>query len=163
MATIIISICLLIALDQLTKLWALISLKPAGSFTVIGGVLDFTFVENTGASFGMLSGGRWLFIITTVIICLGLIYAFIKLPRAKAPFWINLSFVLIMSGAIGNLLDRVFRGYVVDFIEVTFIDYPVFNIADIFIVTGAILFAFLVLFVIKDEKKPSLKENNGKE
>ncbi len=144
---------LLIAIDQITKYIALINLKPISSTVFIKGFMDFTFVENRGAAFGILEGQRWFFVVITVIISVAIIYAFLKLPNKKEYMYLRVSLVLILSGAIGNVIDRFFRGYVVDFFEFTFINWPVFNVADIYVVVGTILFAFLLLFVIKEEPK----------
>lgn len=144
---------LLIAIDQITKYIALINLKPISSTVFIKGFMDFTFVENRGAAFGILEGQRWFFVVITVTISVAIIYAFLKLPNKKEYMYLRVSLVLILSGAIGNVIDRFFRGYVVDFFEFTFINWPVFNVADIYVVVGTILFAFLLFFVIKEEPK----------
>lgn len=148
---------ILVLLDQATKLLALTKLKPVGNITVIPGFFDFTFVENRGAAFGILNGKRFFFIILTIIIVLVIIYEMKKMPVNKEYNKLRWAFTLIISGAIGNLIDRIIRGYVVDFFEFTFIDYPVFNVADIFVVFGALFMAFLVIFVIKEEKKEDKK------
>lgn len=142
---------ILVLLDQGTKWQALRTLKPMGNMTVLPGVLDFTFVENRGVAFGMFAGKRWLILLLTVVIAAGLVYYYRKLPRTRAYQWVRAALVLILSGAIGNIIDRVFRGYVVDFFEVTFIQWPVFNVADIYVVVGVALLIFLILFVIKEE------------
>ncbi len=144
---------LLVALDHITKYWALTYLKPLGNTSVIEGILDFTFVENRGAAFGFLSGQRWLFIILTLVISVGIIYIFIKLPRNKVNLWIRFSLLLIFAGAMGNIIDRIYRGYVVDFLEITFISWPVFNMADIYVVIGTTMLMFIMLFVLKDEPR----------
>lgn len=143
---------LLIGLDQAAKFLAVTKLKPIGTHTLISGVLDLTFVENRGAAFGMLSGKRWFFVILTIIVAVIIVIAFFKMPKNKEYSLVRICLVLVLSGAIGNLIDRLFNGYVVDFLEVTFISWPVFNLADIYVVTGALLLAFLMLFVIKEEK-----------
>ena len=148
---------ILVLLDQATKLLALTKLKPVGNITVIPGFFDFTFVENRGAAFGILHRKRFFFIILTIIIVLVIIYEMKKMPVNKEYNKLRWAFTLIISGAIGNLIDRIIRGYVVDFFEFTFIDYPVFNVADIFVVIGALFMAFLVIFVIKEEKKEDKK------
>lgn len=148
---------ILVAIDQITKYIALSSLKPIGSMTFIKGFMDFTFVENRGAAFGILEGQRWFFVVATIVISVAIIYAFVKMPKKKEYKYMKLALVLILAGAFGNVIDRLFRGYVVDFFEFTFIDWPVFNVADIYVVVGTIIFAFLILFVIKDEPKNNKK------
>ncbi len=148
-----ITVIILVILDQITKWQALTKLKPIKNTVVIKGFLDFTFVENRGAAFGILSGKRVFFILLTVVVAAGIIYSFYKLPKTKEYNWLKCGLVLVLSGAIGNVIDRAVRGYVVDFLEVTFIKWPVFNLADIYVVVGACFILFLSLFVIKEEEK----------
>ncbi len=146
-------VIVLVILDQITKWQALTKLKPIKNTVVIKGFLDFTFVENRGAAFGILSGRRIFFILLTVVVAAGIIYSFYKLPKTREYNWLKCGLVLVLSGAIGNVIDRAVRGYVVDFLEVTFIKWPVFNLADIYVVVGACFILFLSLFVIKEEEK----------
>lgn len=146
-------VIVLVILDQITKWQALTKLKPIKNTVVIKGFLDFTFVENRGAAFGILSGKRVFFILLTVVVAAGIIYSFYKLPKTREYNWLKCGLVLVLSGAIGNVIDRTVRGYVVDFLEVTFIKWPVFNLADIYVVVGACFILFLSLFVIKEEEK----------
>lgn len=162
----------LIALDQITKWIALTKLKPIETITVIQNFLDFTFVENRGAAFGILSGQRSFFIILTLIVSCVIVYIFYKTPINKEYNKMRVSLVLIFAGAIGNLIDRMIRGYVVDFFEFKFISWPVFNMADIYVVIGTIYLIWLLIFVIKEEPKDKkvvsataepIKENVSKE
>jgi len=146
-------VIVLVILDQITKWQALTKLKPIKNTVVIKGFLDFTFVENRGAAFGILSGKRVFFILLTVVVAAGILYSFYKLPKTREYNWLKCGLVLVLSGAIGNVIDRAVRGYVVDFLEVTFIKWPVFNLADIYVVIGACFILFLSLFVIKEEEK----------
>lgn len=141
----------LILLDQGTKVWALQSLKPIKNMTLVEGFMDLTFVENRGVAFGMFSGQRWFILLLTAVITVVLICFYRGLPQKKEYRAVRASIVLILAGAIGNILDRLFRGYVVDFFEFTFFEWPVFNVADIYVVAGVILLAFMILFVIKEE------------
>ena len=147
----IIAVAALVLLDQGTKLWALGSLKPIHNMTVVDGFLDLTFVENRGVAFGMFSGQRWFILLLTGIVTVGLIYFYKTLPRTKEYRPVRLSLILVLAGALGNIIDRMFRGYVVDFFEFTFFEWPVFNVADIYVVAGVILLAVMILFVIKEE------------
>ena len=139
---------LLIIIDQATKYITVSKLKPLGSVEIIKGILSFTYVENKGAAFGILQNARWVFIIATIIIIAALIVYKIKFKVKSKIF--DCSSALLISGGIANLIDRIFLGYVVDMIEVTFIDYPVFNFADCCVVVGAIL---LCIYVLKTETK----------
>lgn len=143
----------LIALDQIAKWIALTELKPIETITVIQNFLDFTFVENRGAAFGILSGQRSFFIILTIIVSFVIVYMFYKAPKNKDYNKMRISLILIFAGAIGNLIDRIIRGYVIDFFEFKFISWPVFNIADIYVVIGTVYLIWLLIFVIKEEPK----------
>ncbi len=149
---VIIFIFALIAIDQVTKYLALRFLKPQGSITIIENIFSLTFVENRGAAFGIFQGKTTILSIITTIITIFIIYFYIKLPKEpKIYSWLRFSLILIISGAIGNLIDRVGRKYVIDFFHATFIDFPVFNMADIYVVVGSILMAILVIFFIKED------------
>ncbi len=153
----LIAAVLLVAVDQITKYIALTQLKPIGSVTFIDGFMDFTFVENRGAAFGIFSGKTWLLLVISIIICAVLVWAMTKMPKTKEYRKLRVTFVLILSGAVGNIIDRALRGYVVDFFEFTFIKWPVFNMADIYVVVGTIVMAVIIMFFMKDKK-----ENAGK-
>ena len=153
----LIAAVLLVAVDQITKYIALTQLKPIGRVTFIDGFMDFTFVVNRGAAFGIFSGKTWLLLVISIIICAVLVWAMTKMPKTKEYRKLRVTFVLILSGAVGNIIDRALRGYVVDFFEFTFIKWPVFNMADIYVVVGTIVMAVIIMFFMKDEK-----ENAGK-
>lgn len=134
---------LLVASDQLIKYLTINLLKPVSSITLIKGILSLTYVENRGAAFGMMQNARWVFILLTAVIIAAIITYKIKTHENGKLF--NSAAVLLVSGGIGNLIDRIFRGFVVDMIEVKFIDYPVFNFADCCVVIGAVLMCIYVL------------------
>lgn len=149
-------VALLVGLDQLTKYLVLINVKPVDAVPVIDKVIQFRYTENTGAAFSIFSEKTWLLtIFTGVMIIAGLLYLFLGKADNKLQF---ASLVLIISGGLGNLIDRLFRGFVVDFIEYLFMEYAVFNLADIFVTIGAVLLVISVLFIKnggeeKDEPK----------
>lgn len=147
---------ILVIADQYTKHLAVRFIKPVGSVEVIKNILRFSYVENRGAAFGMLRDARWVFITVTVISIAAIIWWMVfRRPESRL---LRVSLLLILSGALGNLIDRVVLGYVTDMIDVAFIDFPVFNFADCCVVVGAVLFAIYVLFVYKEpEKEISLK------
>jgi signal peptidase II len=145
----IVSIIFLVMIDQFTKYIALTRLRPVGSITLIDGVLNLTFVENSGAAFGILLGRTTFLVVTTIIILIILTIYYVKLPKEKPNNIIRFSLILLISGAIGNFIDRVLLGYVTDFIHITFINFPVFNIADILIVTGTAIFVITTIFFDK--------------
>lgn len=134
---------LIIFIDQVTKYIALTRLEGL-EVTFIPKVIDFVYVKNNGAAFNILSGKIELLSLISVVFAVGVIwYIIYKKPQNKM---FRLSLMLLFAGAVGNVIDRIFRGFVVDFIKTTFIDFPVFNIADIAIVCGAILLSVYVLF-----------------
>ena len=140
---------LLFILDQITTLLTVQNFSLYESVTVIKGVLDFTRHHNTGGPWSLFDSHIEVFVIITFVIFL-LEFLYFKKRPMKHPLE-KISVMLINAGAIGNLFDRIFRGYVVDMIEVTFIEYPVFNFADICVVSGAILFC-IYMFFDKSEK-----------
>jgi signal peptidase II len=136
-----------VVFDQLTKYWAAVVLKNGESIKIIGNFLRFTYAENRGAAFSILQNQRIFFLIITIImlIILGIIY----FTNRNLSNLTRLSMAMIAGGAIGNFIDRLRMGYVIDFIDVrfgTFYNFPVFNIADSFVVCGTILMVILILF-----------------
>lgn len=143
----IIIIALGLILDRLTKIYAINNFIENPVFTK---VLNFIYVENRGAAFGILQNRRLFFVILTIAVVIGIIYYFIKNYKNN-PKILNIALSFIVSGALGNFYDRIFHSYVVDFIEFSFVNFPVFNIADILITSGAILMIIYVIFI--EEKK----------
>lgn len=141
-------IVLLIGIDQLSKFWALGHLKDVGSMPIIQNVFHLTYVENRGAAFGMLQNNQWIFIIVAIIAStFGLYY----LHTRKVNLVGKTGIILIISGALGNLIDRVRLGFVVDYFDFRIIWQYVFNIADVFVVVGTILLCIYILF-FEDKK-----------
>ncbi|HYE10893.1 MAG TPA: signal peptidase II [Patescibacteria group bacterium] len=136
-------IAAVIAIDQFSKYLTVTRLMPIGDYNVISGFLEFTYVENFGIAFGMFQNQRWFFVISTCIIALVVLYFIFKMFKKYVFYTICLS--LIFGGAIGNLIDRIRLGYVIDFIHFSFFP-PVFNIADSAVVVGAIALSIAILF-----------------
>ncbi len=142
-------IVLLIGIDQASKIWALNSLKEIGSIPIIENVFHLTYVENRGAAFGMLQNNQSIFIIVALTASVfGLYYLHTK----QVNFLGKASIILIIAGAIGNLIDRVRIGFVVDYFDFKFIWEYVFNIADIFVVVGTIMLCAYIIF-FQEEKQ----------
>ncbi len=139
---------LVIALDQYSKQWAVEGLSQ-GSIIVIDGFFDLTYVQNTGAAFGLFQNGKAYFLILTPAIMIALLLYVIAKQRKNR--WVNLSAALIIGGAIGNYIDRIRLGYVIDFLD--FKIWPVFNIADSSIVLGTAIYAYYVFFIGDKEGK----------
>ncbi len=142
----IFSVIGLIILDQVVKYWALVSLKPVGSINVIDGVFALTYVENTGAAFSSFSQHTPLLALLSLVMSGVIVYCIIKYDNYfKAPY-AKFGLYFTLAGALGNFIDRAFRSYVVDMFQFTFIDFPVFNVADICVVIGAIIIVITVIF-----------------
>lgn len=133
---------LTLSLDQFTKFLATQNLILNKSLPVIKDIFYFTLVHNWGAAFGMLKN-QGIFFILTSLLAIILIYLNLKNKRSQQPLIYNLALSFILGGAIGNLLDRIFLGYVIDFLD--FRIWPVFNVADSAITIGAILLGYTIL------------------
>lgn len=146
---------ILIAIDQLTKWLAVTSLKPVGSISIIGDFFSLTYIENRGAAFGMLKGGKWFFLAITLFVVIIAVFYLVKNKPTKDKLWLTSAIVMIVSGAVGNAIDRLFRGYVVDFLDFLIFnyDFPVFNFADILVVLGTCLFAGGIILFDKEGKE----------
>lgn len=140
----------LIVADQVTKLWAVNHLLGKGALPWIDGLLGFRYTQNTGAAFSILREKQLLLILMTSVIIVGLIGFMIKALRTDTHVVVKWAYMLIISGAIGNLIDRVRFNYVIDFLEFRFINFPIFNIADICVVAGVSLLALATFFLKYD-------------
>lgn len=181
MAVVIITL-LVIVIDQLTKLLINAGMELYESFNVIPRIIDFTYIRNDGAAWGMFDDKRWVFLILSTVAIAAIIYILLKYKDLHIMMKIPLS--LILGGGIGNMIDRLFytneflngscklfgegyqfmNGVVVDFIDVAFIDFPVFNIADCAVTVGTILLFIYVIFIdSKVQKKSEAKEAEGEE
>ncbi|MBE7038105.1 MAG: signal peptidase II [Ruminococcaceae bacterium] len=141
----------LILIDQTTKILTINNIPFEESIGIIPGLLSFSYIKNPGAAWGMFAGGRWFFIIFTALVLILLTFVIIKTKSKNKIF--NFSVSLVFAGAIGNFIDRVFRGgMVVDMIKLDFINFPVFNFADCCVVIGAVLLCVYILFYFDKEK-----------
>ena len=141
----------IICLDQVTKWLAVVFLQGEASFPLWREVLHFTYAENTGMAFGMLKEHRWVFMVFSTLAIIGLaIYLFRYRPEGR---WMQISMAFIIGGGIGNMIDRIFLGYVVDFIDFTLIDFAIFNVADSFVCVGAGIMIVLLLVELVNEIK----------
>ena len=139
----------IMAVDQLTKFFVVKYISASDIITVIPGLFEFVYVKNKGAAFNILSGRLGFLSLISLLFAAGVIwYMIVKKPQNKMC---RVSLMLLFAGALGNAIDRVFRGFVVDFIKTSFINFPVFNVADIAITIGAALFIIYLMFF--DNKK----------
>ncbi len=149
----LIGVLLLVALDQLTKFLAVEQLAPAkGGRDVVlwEGVFRLRYLENRGAAFGLLQGQKVLFVIMTVVIGLFVCWTYFRIPLEKRFLALRAVCVFVLAGALGNFIDRVRLDYVVDFFYFELIDFPIFNVADIYVTCSVILFVLLFLFYYKE-------------
>lgn len=147
----VIAIALLIFLDQFTKYLAVVHLKDKDSLVLIPGVLEFTFLKNRGAAFGILQDQKVFFVMIAIMILVVIAYVLFQLPMEKKYIIMQVILVMIASGAAGNMIDRVRNDYVVDFISFVIINFPIFNVADIYVTVSTILFIILFLFYYKEK------------
>lgn len=163
----IISVILLLAFDQFTKYLASTYLKGGHSIILIKGVFKLHYLENRGAAFGMMQGMKLWFVAGTLLMLVLMILVYLKSPMEKRYKYARFVLILLTAGAFGNLADRLIQDYVVDFFYFELINFPIFNMADIYVSCGMVLLIFFCLFYYKDDeldrlipfKKPAKKDN----
>ena len=137
-------------LDQTAKLFAAGLLPSVRTIPIIEDIFHLTYVENTGAGFGAFSGYTWILTVLTLLVILAVvIYVVVKRPK---NYTLLTALTFMIGGAVGNVIDRIRLGYVIDFFDFRIIDFPVFNVADCFITVGAVIFAVYVIF-LSDKKE----------
>lgn len=154
----IIAVVILVAIDFVTKQLA-VKFLSNGSFDIIPGVFSFTLLEggNSGAAFGMLQGGFWIFIVITIAVVALVIFMLRKLVYEKRYRFFHYALVLLLAGALGNFGDRVLtmikygHSYVIDFLYFELINFPIFNVADCYVTVAAGAMIFLGIFYYKDD------------
>ncbi|MDD6811776.1 MAG: signal peptidase II [Lachnospiraceae bacterium] len=142
---------LLILLDQYTKYLAVIHLKDQPAFNIINGVLELNYLENKGAAFDMLQNQKIFFIFVAVIILGVIAYILYKTPDGKKYNIMHILLTMIAAGAIGNMIDRIRLDYVVDFIYFVLINFPIFNLADIYVSIATVILILVLLFYYKEK------------
>ncbi len=155
-------VSLLTGLDQLTKFLAVENLKNKANIPLIPNILYLQYLENRGAAFGIFQDQKIFLIVLTSLILIGVCYVLWKIPVHKKYVYLKLLCFLITAGGIGNLIDRIRLDYVIDFIYFAPIDFPVFNVADIYVSVGMILLFIVVLFYYKDDDFEFLKWKKSK-
>lgn len=138
--------------DQFTKYMAVIKLKDQTPFVLIDGVFELRYLENRGAAFGMMQDMRFLLAAGAVIVCGLIVYLYLRMPEKRRYLPLRICAVLLCAGAAGNMIDRIRLGYVIDFFYFRLIDFPIFNVADCYVVAACIVFALLVLFYYREEE-----------
>lgn len=141
----------LVALDQFTKYLAAANLKNGNSISIIKDVFQLQYLENRGAAFGMFQGGKVMFVIITVFLVAVMAYIYWHCPMTKRYLWIRIIIMFLMAGAFGNLIDRIRLDYVIDFFYFELINFPIFNVADIYVSCSVVLLLLLFIFYYKEE------------
>ncbi|MEF9917252.1 MAG: signal peptidase II [Lachnospiraceae bacterium] len=153
-----------VCIDQWTKYLAVTFLRGNNGISLWEGIFRFYYLENRGAAFGIFQDQKVYFIVSAVFILLLFGYCYFKMPLTKHYLPLRVCCVLLSAGAIGNLIDRIKLNYVVDFLYFELIDFPIFNVADMYVVTATLLLAFLILFYYKEEEFTFLfSKRNSKE
>lgn len=155
----VIGVVLLTAIDQLTKVLAVSHLMGKSAFVIIKGVFEFSYLENAGAAWGMMDGARIFFLILTIFIVILITWIVSRIPQGKKYIPLQITVILLCAGALGNFIDRLYLGYVRDFIYFKLINFPIFNIADSYVTIAVILFAVLILFVYKETDLEFIKRS----
>ena len=151
----------LVGLDQWTKGLVVQSLKGQKPFVIWNGVFEFYYSENRGAAFGILQGKQWFFFLVAAAVVIAVLVFVAKLPSGNRYLPLYISMVLLLSGAVGNLIDRAVRGFVVDFFYFSLIDFPIFNVADCYVVCAAGLLILLIGFFYKEDELSFLSSKKG--
>jgi signal peptidase II len=142
----------LLAFDLWLKAWAAYAL-PGQPVVLLEGFLGLRYHRNPGVAFGLLAGwegARWFILAVNAVMMGGLVWYYAKLPTERRFWWLRVPIILIVAGGLGNIIDRLWLGYVRDMLEFLFMNFAIFNLADVFIVVGVFGAAFVTLFVVKD-------------
>lgn len=143
-------VLLLVFVDQVSKYLAVAKLKDQASFVILKGVFELHYLENHGAAFGVLQGKKFFFITVTVLMIALLIYVYGRIPVEKHFYPLHGICIALFAGAVGNFIDRILHNYVIDFFYFSLIDFPIFNVADIYVTCAMALFIMLLLFYYEE-------------
>lgn len=150
-----------VLLDQYTKYLAVMHLKDGFPFVLIDDVFELTYLENRGAAFGLLQNRQIFFVCVAVLIFAFILYCYVRIPKTGRYLPLRLCGIFIVAGAAGNLIDRIHLGYVVDFFYFRLIDFPVFNVADIYVTVSFAVLLLLIFFWYKEEELEFLGRKKG--
>lgn len=145
-------------IDQITKCLAVSRLKDQEPFVLIDGVFELRYLENRGAAFGIMQDMQFILTAGALIICAVIIFIYLRMPERRKYIPLRICAVLLCAGAVGNMIDRIRFNYVIDFLYFRLIDFPIFNVADCYVVIACIAFALLVLFYYGEEDDFSFLE-----
>lgn len=163
MISFIIGFVILVGLDQWTKGLVVAHLKGKSPFEVWHNVFEFSYLENRGAAFGVMQEKQIFFFIIALLVLAAVIYIIVKMPAKRRYGPLAVCLLLVSSGAVGNMIDRISQGYVVDFLYFKLINFPIFNVADCYVTIGAACLVCLIIFYYKDEDMAcfSMKKQDG--
>lgn len=153
----IIILGLLIAADRYTKYLAVIYLKDKPAYRIWNMVFELSYLENRGAAFGIMQNAKYFFLAVAIIMVIFVFYALIKVPNSARHALIRICLILIGAGAVGNMIDRLTTEYVVDFFYFRLINFPIFNVADIYVTVACALLIIGILFIYKEDDLSFLK------
>ncbi|MDY3919385.1 MAG: signal peptidase II [Candidatus Limivivens sp.] len=157
------AVILLTVIDQFTKYLAFTRLRGQASVMLIPGVFELEYVENRGAAFGLFADSRWIFMIGSLVVFLALLFLYYRLPLSGKYRPLRMVCIGLCAGAVGNMIDRIWRGYVIDFFYFSLIDFPVFNVADCYVVLSIAVFLYLFFFCYKEEDFAFLQKGRKKD
>lgn len=140
-----------VLLDQVTKYLAVLYLKDQPAKVIIDGVFELRYLENRGAAFGMMQNMQLFFIAGAAAVSIIVVYLYLRMPYTARYCPIRACAVLLCAGAVGNMIDRIRLNYVIDFFYFRLIDFPVFNVADCYVVVACVVFAVLILFYYRED------------
>lgn len=157
----IVFVIILLILDRITKNMAVTYLKDKPGFQIIPGALEFYYLPNgnTGAAFGMLKGHQGLFIIIALLVVFIIGYILYNMPFDKKFRLVNVMLAMIVAGGIGNMIDRAVNSYVVDFIYFSLINFPIFNVADIYVSVATVLLVIYFIFILKEDDFKKIEDS----
>lgn len=144
-------VALLVLLDQMTKYYSIKMLSGKSPFVIFNNILEFNYLENTGSAFSLFEGYNSVIAIIGLLLSTLIVYFYFRIPDEKEHTYLRMAFLLLISGAIGNTIDRILYKHVIDFIYFKLIDFPTFNIADIYVVVSVGIIAILILFYYKED------------
>lgn len=158
----VILLIILVIIDRITKNTAVIKLKDQPAFNIIDGVLEFNYLENRGAAFGMLQNQKIFFVFVAIIFLSVIVFVLFRVPYEKKYLKLHILLTMIAGGAIGNMIDRLRLDYVVDFIYIVLINFPIFNVADMYVTIATAILIIEVLFIYKENDFYFLSFNQKK-
>lgn len=156
----IVLFAILIVIDRVTKLWAVNTLRDSDSIPIIKNIIEFHYLPNgnTGAAFGILAGHKVLFLVIAAVVVAVIAYLVYNMPSDAKFKPIEILLVFIAAGGTGNMIDRFIQDYVIDFIYISCINFPIFNVADMYVSICTIILAFIMLFKLKEDDYNTLEK-----